>query len=161
MKEINDLKFRLNEKISQLKSLEIKNNHLQELINYYETNKNNIEELMIQMSNYMRNIIVKQLIKDLIKNNYDLIELGKEISLKDNDIETENIHKRDIENKLKEMFYIIEKLKKELQLEERLYKIQSNFPYNPCITKTMNEDLEESKNNLKDSFSYYSSNLNK
>ena len=161
MNEINDLKFRLNEKINQLKSLEIKNNHLQELINYYETNRNNVEELIIQMSNYMRNIIVKNLIRDLIKNNYDLIELGKEISLKDNDIETENIHKGDIENKLKEMFYIIEKLKKELQLEERLYKIQSNFPYNPCITKTMNEDLEESKNNLKDSFTYYSSNLNK
>ena len=161
MNEINDLKLRLNEIINQLKSFKIKNNHLQELINYYQTNKNNVEELIIQMSNYMRNIIVKQLIKDLIKNNYDLIELAKEISLKDNDIETENIHKLDIDNKLKEIFSINEKLKKELQLEERLFKIHSNFPYNPCITKTMNDDLEESKNNLKNSFSYYSSNLNK
>ena len=166
--EINSLKFELNEREKKITSNQIKIKQLLNLINYYETNRNNIEETIIQMSNYMRNISIKPLIRDLIQNNFDLIQIGREISLKDNNLETENIHKGQIDIKLKEISYILERLKKEFILERSLMKIYHNLPNNinndNCdisISKVMKNDLEESKNNLIQSFSNFSSSLNK
>ena len=166
--EINSLKFELNEREKKITSNQIKIKQLLNLINYYETNRNNIEETIIQMSNYMRNISIKPLIRDLIQNNFDLIQIGREISLKDNNLETENIHKGQIDIKLKEISYILERLKKEFILERSLMKIYHNLPKNInndnsdiSISKVMKNDLEESKNNLIQSFSNFSSSLNK
>ena len=68
----------------------------------------------------------------------------------------------------KEISYILERLKKEFILERSLMKIYHNLPKNInndnsdiSISKVMKNDLEESKNNLIQSFSNFSSSLNK
>ena len=169
-KEHNDLLLKLKDQEGIINSLSKENankdnmisecghksDYLEEVISFYELTKSQIENILVEMSRFLRNPNLKFLTTELIKKNYDLITLGRDISKKKYDSlskEASQIEKDDVQMKISDIFFIIDNINKEFKIEQRLYDMTKDFPF--TNNTTLKRDLVNAKDQLRESYSKY------
>lgn len=162
--EIDKLKSQNEQKEQLLLQGCHKTDYLEELISFYEMTKSQIENVLVEMSKFLRNTNLKFLTTELIQKNFDLINLGRDITNKhysEINIKNQEIEKEQIQIKINDIFFIIDNINKEFKIEQKLFNLTKNFPY--THNSDLPKELSDAKDKLRESYtnyqhSYYSTN---
>lgn len=162
--QINKLKSENEQKDQLLLQGCHKTDYLEELITFYEMTKSQVENVLVEMSKFLRNSNLKFLTTELIQKNFDLISLGRDISKKhysEINIKSPEKEKEEIQIKINDIFFIIDNINKEFKIEQKLFNLTKNFPY--THNSNLPKELSEAKDKLRESYtnyqhSYYSTN---